>query len=407
MYDFSIRDRCSVNQNREEDTFVGIKCEKGKFSVHFPLGFAISDNDKELRRDIILLLSTIEATTGKQESTIYKKAREYNYTMFPMQAYLSIINDYYERGYYKEKETKYIVAKCGKIDWNKTIKSQKAYVQGNNAFYLEFITRKNQPNENQMISLIHEFCVYDSFSKMGWLFTTMYMPCSPRIKFNKKLFKTVLTQKILTTYNDKNRKLFRDMLAVIDYLGDCESSLNYKYGTNRFEYVWEALVDKVYGIGEKEKYFPKTNWIIDGKVYKNACLEPDTVMLWDGNIYILDAKYYKYGSTGKPSDLPGSTSINKQITYGEYIAEQDKFKQLHGEKYKVYNAFLMPFIGEKCKVKNIGMAFSDWKTNRKEYEKIQGIVVDVKYLMSSVVTRDEIKIAELARSIEKYVGDNV
>ena len=46
MNDLSIRERCSVNQNRDQDTFVGFKCENGEFSVHFPLGFKISENDK-------------------------------------------------------------------------------------------------------------------------------------------------------------------------------------------------------------------------------------------------------------------------------------------------------------------------------------------------------------------------
>lgn len=42
MLNSSIRDRCFVNQNRDADTFVGLKCENGEFSVHFPLGFGIS-----------------------------------------------------------------------------------------------------------------------------------------------------------------------------------------------------------------------------------------------------------------------------------------------------------------------------------------------------------------------------
>lgn len=41
MAEFSIRDKCSVNTNWDEDTFVGLKCKDGDFSVHFPLGFVI------------------------------------------------------------------------------------------------------------------------------------------------------------------------------------------------------------------------------------------------------------------------------------------------------------------------------------------------------------------------------
>ena len=400
MAEFSIRDKCSVNTNWDEDTFVGLKCKDGDFSVHFPLGFVIPGDDKELRRDIIVLLSVIGKTTARKESEIQNEARIYNCTEFPFQAYLSIIRDFYERGYFKEREIHFTVAKRGKIDWNRTIKTQKPYIQDNDSFYLDFVTRKNQVNENELISLIHEYCVYESFSKVGWLFTTT-LPKKPRIKRNIRLFKSILITKISNTFNDRNRKLFQDMLAVILYNGEENSEKNYRYGTYRFEYVWEALINKVYGIKEKREYFPNTYWSIDGVQYENACLEPDTIMIWNGNVYVLDAKYYKYGVTRRMTDLPESTSINKQITYGEFIAEQECFKKKHGENYKVYNAFIMPYAqknGEE--LKNIGIAYSNWKTNEKSYENIQGILLDIKHLMYASWGQNVEEIEKLVKCIE-------
>ena len=400
MAEFSIRDKCSVNTNWDEDTFVGLKCKDGDFSVHFPLGFVIPGDDKELRRDIIVLLSVIGKTTARKESEIQNEARIYNCTEFPFQAYLSIIRDFYERGYFKEREIHFTVAKREKIDWNRTIKTQKPYIQDNDSFYLDFVTRKNQVNENELISLIHEYCVYESFSKVGWLFTTT-LPKKPRIKRNIRLFKSILITKISNTFNDRNRKLFQDMLAVILYNGEENSEKNYRYGTYRFEYVWEALINKVYGIKEKREYFPNTYWSIDGVQYENACLEPDTIMIWNGNVYVLDAKYYKYGVTRRMTDLPESTSINKQITYGEFIAEQECFKKKHGENYKVYNAFIMPYAqknGEE--LKNIGIAYSNWKTNEKSYENIQGILLDIKHLMYASWGQNVEEIEKLVQCIE-------
>lgn len=400
MADLSIRDKCSVNTNWDEDTFVGLKCEEGNFSVHFPLGFVIPVDDKELRKDIMVLLSVIGKTTSRKDSEIQDEARTYNCTAFPFQAYLSIIRDFYERGYYKEREVHFTVAKRGKIDWNRTIKTQKPYVQDNDSFYLDFVTRKNQVNENEMISLIHEYCVYESFSKVGWLFTTT-LPKKPRIKRNDRLFMSALITKISQTFNDRNRKLFQDMLAIILYKGEEESETNYRYGTYRFEYVWEALIDNVYGIKGKEEYFPKTYWTIDGVQYENACLEPDTIMFWNGNIYVLDAKYYKYGATKRVPDLPKSTSINKQITYGEFIAEQEQFREKYGENFKVYNAFIIPYARENGEIlKNIGVAYSDWKTNKKSYENIQGILLDVKHLMYASWGQNVEEIDKLIRCIE-------
>ena len=123
-------------------------------------------------------------------------------------------------------------------------------------------------------------------------------------------------------------------------------------------------------------------------------------------VNLLDAKYYKYGVIRNPGLLPKSTDINKQITYGEYIAEQDKFKKMHGENYKVYNAFIMPFDALKSgseKVLRIGQATSNWKSGMKEYEKVQGILVDVKHLMKIGVCNDYDEMSKLADCISKYV----
>lgn len=215
------------------------------------------------------------------------------------------------------------------------------------------------------------------------------------------------------TYNDKNKVLFRSLLAIINYCGDSHAVRDYKYGTYRFEYVWEYLIDKVFGIDSKENYFPKTVWNIGGieieggERFENASLRPDSIMIYDGNVYVLDAKYYKYGQSGNPAFLPKSTDINKQITYGEYIAEQDKFKKMHGDHYKVYNAFLMPFDSRKGGVSGrllrVGDACGNWKHNDKTYEHVQGILIDVKHLMKTGVRQDIDEISKLGDLISAYV----
>lgn len=415
MTEFSIRDKCKVNSNLDTDTFVGIKCENGEFSVHFPLGFSISDTDKELRKDILLLINTIAATTQRKESEIEEKAQNFNHISFPFQAYLYLIYDFYGRGYYLERETKYNNAKRGKIDWNRTIKTQKAYVQDENVFYLDFVTKKNSIKDDEMITLIHQYCVYDAFCKIGWLYTNQ-LPEKSRLKYNEKLFRSIVLDKLRYTFNDKNKILFTNMLAVINYLGDENAGINYKYGTYRFEYVWEAIIDRVFGISNKEDYYPKTTWNIAGRSvevndsYENSSLRPDSIMLYNGNIYVLDAKYYKYGAYKNPGMLPKSTDINKQITYGEYIAGQEKFKIKHGENYEVYNAFIMPFdrTSKYWKGSNsivrIGQAVGNWKENKKAYENVQGILVDLKYLMKISVRQDEEEICKLAKIIEAKIG---
>ena len=81
------------------------------------------------------------------------------------------------------------------------------------------------------------------------------------------------------------------MIQIIDHMQDDDSPLEYKYGTYRFEYVWEALIDRVYGIKKKAAYFPRTAWNVNGNSHDNASLGPDTIMLYGKDIYVLDAKY--------------------------------------------------------------------------------------------------------------------
>ncbi len=406
MQKVDIRSKCSVNTNRDADTFVGMKCDNGDISINFPLGFHISEDQEELRKDILLLFATLASNTEQKESQLLDQGLKFDEVDFPLQSYIFIIKDYIARGYYREQEVIYNMSKNGKINWNRTIKTQKPFIQDTDVFYLDFVTKKNTIIENELISLIHEYCVYESFDIIGWLYTKA-MPKRPQIKRKDKVFKAVLKNKIASTFNDRTRKLFRHMLAIIEYKGDKEVDKNYRYGTYRFEYVWEKMIDRVFGIENKANYFPRTTWRVNDRDYDNASLEPDTIMLYRNNVYILDAKYYKYGVTGKPWDLPQSTSINKQITYGEYVSSQKQFKQIHGEGMKVYNAFLMPFDSLNAKYHSnremlrVGEAVSIWKDNSEEYQKIQGVIIDVKKMMRINVRQEENSIMELAELIEQ------
>lgn len=401
-----IRDICHLNSNTKDDTFVGIRCDNGVVNVTFPMGYHISTDERGIRNDILRLLNTIVQITGNRDSELLTDSKLYTQNGFPLQAYMYVISDYYDRGYYKEREIQYHANIRGKIDWNRTIKKQKPYIYNNDAYYLQFITRKNPLTENELITQIHEYCVYESFCKIGWLFTRT-LPQKPRIKFNRKRFLRVVREKYDHTFNDKNKELFRNLIAIIERVQDSDSPRKFYYGVDPFDHVWEALIDKVYGIKNKQDYFPKTEWKLPYGTYGNSDLRPDSIMLWNGNVYVLDAKNYKYGITRNSGDLPKSTDINKQITYGEF-ADGYQSKLTNGDKaFNTYNAFLMPFDAHEWNneghLKWIGEATSSWKNNTNTYERIQGILVDVKSLMIMANNHDDNAISELASCIEHAV----
>jgi hypothetical protein len=407
--------RCRVNKNDDGDRFVGVKAEGDNVVVYFPIGYELPKTEQDLRQDILHLFSVLSEFTSRDDRILPMKKFEAPQSVdFPINAYLEIINYFMEQnGYYAEKEPAYKTGDRGKIDWSRTIKRQRPIIQANSSpIYTKYTVRYSSPNDKNLITQIHKYCVYESFSKLGWLFTP-YLPEKPLLQRDDKMFLSVLYEKMANTYNDRDKRLFSAMISMIEYLDEQPNQKQFYFGTDRFEYVWEKLIDRVFGIKDKQNYFPKTRWTLrTGKKKTNAALEPDTIMLYDGKIYVLDAKYYRFGITGDPNDLPESSSINKQITYGEYIYTQKKFKEKYGEDVPVYNAFIMPYNANNNLFSsneiflNIGEATGDWKTKGHKYERVQGIVVDVHYLMHHYIGKTENQIMQLAKSIESAFERN-
>lgn len=407
--DSELLKRCHVNKNDDGDRFVGVKADAENAMVYFPIGYQLPKTDQELRQDILHLISTLAEFIDRDDKVLAMQKFEAPQSVdFPINAYMEIINYFMEQnGYYSEKESTYKTSDRGKIDWHRTIRHQRPLIQANGSpIYTDYTVRVSTPNENNLITQIHKHCVYESFSKLGWLFTP-YMPEKSHLERNDKMFLTVLRDKLATTNNDRDKRLFTSMIAMIEYMDEKTKHRQFYFGTDRFEYVWEKLIDRVFGVKDKQKYFPRTKWKLNsGKKKTNSALEPDSIMLSDGKIYVLDAKYYKFGITGDPNDLPPSSSINKQITYGEYIYNEKKFKDKNGNNVPVYNAFIMPYnvsdnlFGSVDIFNNIGEATGDWKNAGFEYERVQGVLVDIRYLMHHYTGKTSSQIIKLAKSIE-------
>ena len=231
MSEYVIKSHCHINTNRESDTFVGLDCRNEELTVNFPLGYQLSDNDSGIRKDILLLMRTLALASSAQNNTVNFSDEKAEYSSFPLQEYLFIISDFFSRGYYQERESYYSVSPRGKIDWKRTIKTQSPYIQGNNIVYLNYVTRQTSLKDAGYITEIHKYCVYESFRKIGWLFTS-FMPQKPAIQFNQNLFVQILKSKCQQTFNDLNKQLFESMIAIISCAGNASNQNDFKFGTN-------------------------------------------------------------------------------------------------------------------------------------------------------------------------------
>lgn len=412
---FNLRKHCHVNTNEEGDRFVGVKADSNNAIVYFPAGYELPNSDVELRKDIYNLLRVLTIFVDKSDDQLHKD----NFTKsqlvkFPIQAYFNVINWYLDHNgkYYSETNEILKVRTYGRKDWNRTIKTQKPMIQGQSPIYLNMVVRHTTPNYNRLITKIHKYCVYDAFKKIGWLYTTG-KPEEPDIIFDKTLFLSTLYSKYANTNMDKEKELFKSMIAMIEFIDNYTIDKQFYYGTDNFETVWEKLINRFFSVKNKEKYFPRAYWIEKYRPNNEAdqyssTLVPDSIMEYNKKLYILDAKYYRYGvypNLGL-SALPRSADINKQITYGQYAYEK------YGSNYEnVFNAFIMPFNKYDNKFQtdnefiNVAEAGGYWIAKPNSYERVQGILADTRYVLKNYDGNHDLDKEKLSIEIEKVLKD--
>lgn len=396
-----LKDYC-LTSKESSDFFVGIRFKEGVPKVIFPHGYHLPEDDSECRKEIFRLLAVLQKFSEHREGDANYSRNEIE--SIPITSYQYVIQDFLSHGYYTENEIKYDQSPRGKINWKRTIQQEQAQIDNENVVYLNFQVKINQINNNNLLSQIHKYCVYFSFLKFGWLFfTNEFVPQKPEIPYNKKLFFSVLRQALSETYNDQKRKLFQSMINIIQDNEEEISLDSTSVGVNKFDPIWERMIDYVFGEEDKEKYFPHATWHIikNGRIEKSSALEPDTIMKYQDKIFVLDAKYYQYGITGFISDLPATSSIQKQITYGKHISEQMN----EVPENNVYNAFIMPYESKDDEmIKFTSVATADWEdynSETKNYAYVLGILLDTKWIISNYVKHNMDEIEKMADMIEK------
>lgn len=417
-FDKPLYEYCKNATNKEGDTFVGIKSEmidgQHTLNIYFPIGYCISQNDSDVRNEILQLLSVLQEYNDSQSIVSSITQEQLLKTVrFPVQAYFRVISDYMNNGPYQIKEDEFKRGQSGAISWNRTRKKEEPIVTKHGIIYPQYQVRQHSETDKKLITEISKYCAYESYLKLGWIYNLPLIPKPNRTRELKE-YKIYLNNMILYATKDSDKSLFTAMQEILEFTNNKDQPEEFYFGTNRFEYIWERLIEATYGNQKKEYYFPKTKWILNiGQNRENKAIEPDTIMKHEKDVYVLDAKYYKYGITKNPQHLPESSSINKQISYGEYIKTHEKFEDERKQGMNVYNAFLMPYDSthkpydvEKSKYYTIGEGIADWKDNLEDYHRVQGILVDVKHLMSNSIKPNYKEIEELSNQILKSLNKN-
>lgn len=360
-----------------KNDLVGVEFTKDIPNIYFPLGYRIPSDEGEKLKSILDILQTLSLCKedGSFENYDYNSD---NANVIPINSYLWIINDYLKNGLYNVYEKKYIQSQKGKINWKRTLRT-KAIYDNDEIYYLNPITEVKTKYDN-IITEIHAICVNISINKLGWLFGKIPLVEGVVDTYDSDMYLDVLNNELAKTFNDNKKTLIRHLINILkEKIDDDELDVVNNLLTTKYYNAWEKMIDSVFGnVNNKEDFFPEIVWQLDGKNPENT-MRPDTIIEKDKKIYIVDAKYYKYGVEENGS-LPGAEAIDKQLTYGEYNVYKQKTEY-------VYNAFIMPFdmndnlFKSDVPLKTIGTVKSVGRDKDHLYENIVILLMDTKYLI--------------------------
>lgn len=395
--------------NEEHNSFVGLRIRNGEIHFHYPesydMGSVAGDyvltldgiaDKKAFRIDVVNIIRTISLAKSKSASNNSSENGTSQSAHFAIMSYMWIIGDYLSNGYYRNSEKLYKPNGKGKINWKKTLETQ-PIVSNGNVIYDKIIAEVRNDCDD-IITEAHKWCVFDSVRKIGWLFgiseKSVFVPRTPNSVI-KKYIRTIKTE-LARTFDDIKKIRLNHMLKTLTGVDDSDRTKEIVYGVDKYHYVFERMVDYVFSnVTDITKYNPNAQWYLRKNDYvptNASSLRPDTVRLVSKNgtdekvAYIIDAKFYRFGTTGSESDLPSTTSIQKQITYGDHII---KNLQAVDNINAVRNAFIIPYnknkngFGFSGDLEYIGYSKANWRSDELSHEKVHAFLIDAKHLIST------------------------
>lgn len=378
-----------INFVENAKEFVGLKIENGKVELYVPQVFRVDDSSA---KDILIFLKSISLSSAINKENI-RRGTDQVKEIWPFDSYVWIIRDFIENGFYYNREKVYSTNN-GKIEWKKTMRNI-PIVSSGNLIYNKLVTSKMSPC-NDFTAQIYRLCLKQSIDRIGWLYNYNVQIEIQQIFSMKEMIHRV--QQEITNTNDDVRKLrFKHMLKILkNSEGENMISSSCSYGITNYHHVFEKMVDMFFGglpDKKKERYYPKGKWKFNKEYFVDSSpLRPDTIFIKNKKTYIIDAKMYQYGFSHNINDLPGTRSIQKQITYGDHA-----YNVLKEEN--VRNIFVLPYNKELLLFKQdndikyfdlsdsafIGDAYAPWRNDRpvKDYYHIYTFLIDFNYLLKN------------------------
>lgn len=377
---------------------IGFKISHSSYDFYFPRNYMdLNSSEEKKKKEAVLLFNLIEQhhNTNDEIDNLDGKC----HIFFAM---CWLINDYKTRGIYIETERKYSFNGNGKINWKKTIRNNEILLDNNfNIIYRRFVKSVNRINDDYLLTEIYKMCLNYSIQLIGYFFDvkdTVHSNLHYDEKHeNKEMYLMFLRKEVNNTFNDYKKLLIKNLITIIDESTTSGGIEKYLISTSEFEYIFERMVDKVFGNKKVEDFYNKYHYMINNEPKNaNSKTRPDTILETDDHIYVIDSKYYQYGYTNDVNNLPGAAAIAKQISYNQYLKNKDGI----GNK-EVSSIFLLPFLKTNSdeNLKCVGYAYGDNKGNKED--KIPVVLVDLRTLVHNYLSPKDNLHGELLNTIKE------
>ena len=397
-----------------DNQFVGIRIINNQIEFHYPETFQLSETLDGLRKDILAILRTVSLAKTKTRELSSYNTKHSEKDEFPLGAFLWIINDYLVYGKYENREKHYERGIKGRINWKRTVHS-KPVISNGNIIFTDIVSEKRSQEDN-LLTEIYFVCVQRAVECIGWLYGVSFDSngVDYRILFkkNKRKYLSAINTEMSHTFDDQKKNRLQNMRNIITGLDD--SIINTRevvYGVDSYEYVFERMVDSMFSrVDDIRQFYPNATWdlVLEKEPVDSSNLRPDTVLIKDGKVYILDAKYYRYGTTFKPGDMPETTSIQKQITYGEYVKRKNQ-----GCYTDVFSAFVLPYSKNLNLHKDrfskdlefVGIANATWfDSDNYNNRNVVAVLIDTRFLVYNWTRKNDDNINGIIDIMERNIG---
>lgn len=439
----------------DNDTFVGLRFENERLNIYIPNLYNIEmetnsaklselSNKEEVKKQIFEFLKTLSLASLDNEQGLEDTMFTDKVTSSAFSSMRWLIMDFVKNGFYEEFGKKSVKDSSGKINWKKTMKQIPNILKNGDIYFHNLIVDK-KIKVSKIIGEIYKYCLQLSIDCIGWVWNI-----NAKVYFGTMLPSSTLTyyinvvsRELTSTFLDSKKEILSHLLNILRGV-NVDTQDAFSYGVKSYHTVFEAMIDKMFGnVSDKSKFYPRATWnLVLGGEKQASKLRPDTIMNGKNAYYILDAKYYDT-IDGEYNNLPSSSDIQKQITYGAYLEKRLKNNNNHDatmesnvanepSEKKIYNAFILPCDIKDSyisKLKNnevnlsdneqkdgksktdlvgnmvyFGYAEADWVDGTQSYEKIIGLYIDLKFLINNYQTKRVEGLEEILQNIIPKIG---